>query len=100
MKPVMLPPGFDRLPTNPLPMGSDTNRKYDRDCLGLPLQCGGSGRGYGNQQIGIECDQLFREKLQPLDVAGSSCARAESGHATVTPPSAEMNCRLPMPIAI
>ena len=28
------------------------------------------------------------------------CARAASGHATVVPPSADMNCRLPMPIAI
>jgi hypothetical protein len=37
----------------------------------------------------------------PITDAAGCCARAASGHAAAAPPSAaDMNCRLPMPIAI
>jgi len=34
------------------------------------------------------------------NLPGGCCASVTSGHATAVPPSAVMNCRLPMPIAI
>jgi hypothetical protein len=41
-----------------------------------------------------------RLALLGLGLIGSSIARATSGHAAAAPPSADMNCRLPMPAAI
>ena len=38
--------------------------------------------------------------INPTTGIAGCCARAASGQATAAPPSAEMNCRLPMSIAI
>jgi hypothetical protein len=38
--------------------------------------------------------------INPITGSFDCCARAVSGHASDAPPSADMNCRLPIPIAI
>ena len=44
--------------------------EHDRDRAGLALQCRGDRRRMGEDHVGLQGDQLFRERRQPICVAG------------------------------
>jgi len=68
MKPVMLPPGRDRLATKPLPIGSVTFTKI----IGMVRVCWSSAA-----VVGVVGDEFLRETLYRL--------RVSSGPASVDP---------------
>ena len=70
LKPVMLPPGRDRLSTNPKPTGSMTRAKT----IGIERVSGFSsattGRAVGEDHVGRERDQFLRVLANELWPAG------------------------------
>src|SRR6516164_6650910 len=65
MKPVMLPPGRDRLSTKPAPTGSATD---DRQGAGDMLQCRHADGGFGQEDVRCERNQFQGVSARPVGI--------------------------------
>ena len=68
--------------------------EYDRDCAALPLQRGGDRRRLCEDHVGLQCDQLFRERLDLIQL-GARKASVDADIAALRPSKPFEPCRNP-----